>query len=261
MQQTSETYDALYTGNHVAECKAVINGIDYEEDVLWDLSTERISFSENNPSVGSALAGQISIKLDNPQRVIPRMSEIRPYVRLSGEVISSTIVGIAIAGISVVGTYESTVKSEWLPKGVFYIDTREIDEANDRVVYHGYDAMLKAEKYYPASTMSWPAKDANVLREIAEDMGVQIDARTWQIIPSAGRYDIPLPAQYTEREVLGFIAAMYCGNFIMSDTGELLLIALNGLPEEEYLLINENGDYITFGTGANETRILLRAEV
>ena len=49
------------------------------------------------------------------------------------------------------------------------------------------------------------------------------------------------------REVLENIAAMYAGSFIMSDTGELLLVTMFGIPKETSYLIDNVGFAITFG--------------
>lgn len=232
MQQTSEAYKRIINGLYSSRTKVKIDGTDYTKTDLREVHVHRSAFEGNNPSIGNCISAEIDVTFNEPVSAIPRMAEIKPYSMI----------------------YNDEEESEWIPKGVFFSDTRSVDEKNKTLFIHGYDSMLKAGKHYPASTMAWPAKDAAVIREIAEDMGVQIDERTWDIIPTSGNYNIPLPAQYTEREVLGFIAGMYGGNFIINDYGKLHLISLNGLPEETDILINESGNYITFGG----TRILLR---
>ena len=57
----------------------------------------------------------------------------------------------------------------------------------------------------------------------------------------------PLPVGYSSREMLGFIAGAYGGNFIISDENQLLLIKLGDLPAETNYLIDAAGDAITFG--------------
>ena len=60
-------------------------------------------------------------------------------------------------------------------------------------------------------------------------------------------YPVQYPAEYSCREVLGFIAAMYAGCFVISDLGELRLVALNSIPPETRRLITKDGFAITFG--------------
>ena len=66
-------------------------------------------------------------------------------------------------------------------------------------------------------------------------------------------YMIQYPAGYSQREVLGYIAAAYAGCFIISDIGELKLIVLGGIPKESRVLVDGAGLAITFGG----TRILV----
>ena len=55
------------------------------------------------------------------------------------------------------------------------------------------------------------------------------------------------PFGYTMREMLGYIASAYGGNFIISDTNDLLFVPLGCLRTETYYLVTEGGDSITFG--------------
>ena len=126
----------------------------------------------------------------------------------------------------------------------------------------GYDAMRKANQKYPSSTLTWDATHPTtlqVVREIARFMGVSVDSRTVTALQYEP-YVVGFPAQYTMAEVLGSIAAMYGSNFCMSDQGALLLVGLGELGPESWLLMNERGQYITFGTGANVTRIVTRRD-
>ena len=62
-------------------------------------------------------------------------------------------------------------------------------------------------------------------------------------------YEIPSPAGYSCREVIGYIGAMYTGSWAMTATGELMLVTLTGLPKETNYLIVGGSDNraITFG--------------
>ena len=198
----------------------------YDESVLISMETDASVFSEESPNVGNCISSQIDIEMIKPYAELPQRARLVPYVRLT----------------------DGTRYSEWIQKGVFYIDTRtkkEDGSSIEKIVIHGYDDMLKAEQDYPASAMSWPAKDIDVVREIADFIGVSIDARTIPIINRG--YKIQYPTEYSCRDVLGYIAAMYAGCFVMSDLGELRLIAINGIPKETRYLIEPSGYAITFG--------------
>ena len=139
--------------------------------------------------------------------------------------------------------------SEWLPQGVFYADSIDQDADEDDVQWlkiHGYDAILFAEQEYPAdSKLAWPAKDIDVVREIAQAMGITLDPRTAEIMRNA--YPVQYNPEYTCREYLGYIAAMYAGCFLMSESGELLLVCFWNIPKETRYLIDTHGYAITFG--------------
>lgn len=198
----------------------------YDETLLMSMETDNRLFSEDTPEVGGCISSQIDIEMIKPYADLPQRARLVPYVRLT----------------------DGLRYSEWIQKGVFYIDTRtkKEDGSNiEKIVIHGYDDMLKAEQDYPESVLDWPARDIDVVREIAEFIGVSIDARTLPIINRG--YKIQYPAGYSCRDVLGYIAAMYAGCFIMSDLGELRLVTIHGIPKETRYLIDRSGFAITFG--------------
>lgn len=198
----------------------------FDESSLISMSTENRVFSNDMPEVGCCIAGQIDVEMLLPAGTITKRSRMVPYVRLT----------------------DGQRVSEWIQKGVYYIDTRQIKNDSSsikRLVIHGYDDMLKAEQDYPSSHLNWPAKDIDVVREIAQFMDVDIDKRTTAHMVHG--YEIQYPAGYSCREVLGFIAGMYAGCFVMSDLGELQLVTLNEIPPETRYLITNNGEVITFG--------------
>lgn len=225
MQTTSETYKAiLATEKHWFERKIVIGGVTYGESVLVEMTTSAEMFSRK-PSVGNAVAADISVKMLEPSADIPSMAEMKPYVRACSP----------------------TQTSEWLQQGCFCVDTRETskNEYGENVMtLHGFDAMLKANQLY-AGQITGNSSDTQMVAEIARLMGVSVDPRTYAIMDKS--YTIPLPTGYTLKEVLGYIASMYVGCFVMSDVGELRLVSLLELPPETNYLIDEMGDAITFG--------------
>lgn len=253
MQKTSDLYQQLLASDHRMETRLAIgepgvlitkkgesitfggvsilvgvSGADsgYDETLLVSMETDNSVFSGNSPSVGDCISSQIDIEMHKPYSDLPKRARLVPYVRLT----------------------DGVRYSEWIQKGVFYIDTREKKEDGstiEKIVIHGYDDMLKAEQDYPESSLDWPAKDIDVVREIAGFIGVSIDARTLPIINRG--YLIEYPSGYSCRDVLGYIAAMYAGSFIMSDVGEIRLVTINGIPRETRYLIDRAGNVITFG--------------
>lgn len=197
----------------------------YQENMLMEVSVNNQIFSNNKPEVGCCIAGEIDVKMLRPAGDIPRMAQIVPYVRVCNE----------------------SGQSEWIQKGVYFVDTRETNEDAqiETLTMHGYDAMLKSEQDYTGDGLSWPAKDKAVVLNIAGLMGVSVEAETLEKINMG--YEIQLPVSYTCREILSYIAASYAGSFIMNDIGELKLVQFCAIPRETRLLIDNVGYAITFG--------------
>lgn len=221
MQTVSALYQQIMSGEHYAERKINIAGTDYGEDTIVSLTTTGGLFADGTLSVGSAVSREINLSLWNVSTTIPKMAKLIPYYRLSN----------------------GTQSSEWVQKGVYYIDTRSVDSG--LLTIHGYDDMLKAEQIWtPDQSLEFPMPMTQAANIIADIMGVEIDART--VLNSA--YTVDYPANdYTLRDVLRYIAAAHGGNWIMSDAGELWLVGLNTLPPETNYLCDEDGDWITFG--------------
>lgn len=222
MHNVSQTYTTILSGRHRAEWKVVINGVDYDSGQIQELEINRSVFGVS-PVLGSCISAEIDLTLLKPSASIPRMALIEPYVRITN----------------------GTLTSEWLPKGKFYIDTREHtkNDAVDTLTIHGFDAMLMTEQDCPID--GFPMTDIQAVQAICAKVGLTLNADTVSVMD--GGYQVPIPAEYSCREVLGYIASMYIGCFVMDDFWELRLIQLNGMPAETNYLINNAGLAITFG--------------
>ena len=208
MNSTSTVYNSIFSGIHRFEVKVNISGTDYGMDVLTSLSSCRSVFGSGSPRLGLAPAGELTLSLYLGSASVPRMAEIRPYFRVVND----------------------TRQSEWIAKGVYFVDTREADTTTGLLTLHAYDAMLKGEQKYPSTEHSWPYSDIQVVTEIASFLRVGIDAQTTELM-TAG-FMIPLPAQYTMRETLQYIAALYGGSFVITDSNTLRLIPLWSVKTE-----------------------------
>lgn len=199
----------------------------FQEDQLMSVSTSHAVFNKDYPVVGSAVSGEINVQMFRPINDVPKMARLALFVRAT----------------------DGVRYSEWIPKGIYYIDTRETSHNSndlDIMTIHGYDAMLMFEVDYPSdSTNSYPLLDTTMVKFLADSVGIDVDPRTYERMDKG--YTFPLPVGYSSREVLGILAASYGGNFIISDEGNLLLIRLCDLPRETNILIDQVGDTLVFG--------------
>lgn len=223
MQTTSALYQALILDPTARkQVQIVIAGVTYGEDQIVSLSTTSDLFAEDTMSIGGAVAKEIDLVLRQPGN-IPRMAQMIPSYRL----------------------VKGTQASEWIQKGIYYIDTRSVDEVTGVMTIHGYDDMLKAEQVWePAQSLEFPMTMVQAVNVIAQLMGVTLDPRT--VLNQS--YTIDYPANnYTLRDVLRYIAVANAGNWIITDEGKLRLVSFGEIPVETNYLVEEGGDAITFG--------------
>lgn len=237
MQDTSgiENFDTIvHAGNYSVETKLVINNTDFTESQIYSVKTTRQMFTSQNPTVGNAVVGRLDATITLPMTTIPIAAEIKPYVRV----------------------FNDSLTSGWLQKGVFYFYQRWIDEDSGTMTIVAFDAMFRGNQSYPSSSLSWDDTHPyawQVVDEILEFMDVTAEADTLALL-RASNYIVQFPAQYSLRDVLGSIAAMYGGNFIITNEGLMRFIAFADLAGETYYLVTNDGSPITFGG----MRILVR---
>ena len=243
MQQTSQTYKTLLAAGAPKEVRALIYQTNsaynvYGQDKIVSATT-RVAMIDRELSIGNCIAKELHLVVRNfvGMPVIPRMAKIVMQFRLN----------------------DGTTTSEWLPKGTYFIDTR--DEGNGVLEIDAFDPMLKAEQSFTkaGNQGTWPRSDVSVVQTIATALGVSIDSRTTAIMTKG--YQINYPGivldngtpQYSKdgamsmRQVLGYIGAMYGGNWVVTDENMLRLIVLGDIPKLQALLIDEHGNYITMG--------------
>lgn len=223
MQSVSTLYKRLLADpEHVREAKVNIAGTEYGQDRIFTCSVSGDLFPD--AAAGGTISREIDLTIE-PNGPIPRMAQISLFSRLSsgGEV------------------------SEWLPRGVYYVDTRETSQATGLLSIHGFDAMLKAEETWldPSdNTGEWPISQKTAVEDIAGRMGISVDPRS----QFRSGYRVEYPNDLTMREVLKYIALCHGGNWSMTGDGQLLLTPLGGLPEEtSYLIDGMDGGAILFG--------------
>lgn len=226
MQAVSALYRQLLAANAPKEFRAIIAGVTYGQDKIVSASS-KAALMDKAATIGNCVAKELNLVLRNPGE-IPRMAQIQMQFRLNS----------------------GAQQSEWLPKGTFFIDTR--DEGNGVLTIDAFDPMLKCDQSFTTSGEqgTWPRTDITVVNQICSRIGVTLDARTAAIL-TAG-YTIQYPGYgegaYTMREILGFIGSMYAGNWIITDENKLRLLVLGDMPDDTTnLLITEYGEYIVMG--------------
>ena len=218
MHSVSSTYNQIVAQeSHKFETRVTIANVEYvqkregRKGTLRSVITRGHTFGTNTIQFGKADSREIELEIFGNSSRIPRNAKIDVSVRAMTE-------------------DESSV-SEWIPKGTFYIDTRSSDSQliNDDEVISivGMDVMMRGEKLFDTFPNAWLQEGKTTaiaaMEYAARALRVTVDDRTYTIMNQRD-FEIPLPTQYTIRETLGNIAALYGGSFIINDFGYLQLI-------------------------------------
>ena len=217
-QTTSALWKTLWrTKNTRQEYAFTINGVWYGPESEFSHSVDYSLYE----SFGIGNATSATLTLDIYADEIPRGAVIKRFVRL----------------------VNGARSSEWLPKGVFWVNRRRNDGGLWSI--EAYDAMLMADiAWTPRPGFSFPCTMEEAARDIALSMGVELDERNVFLPYTMDAYP---SGEYMRRDALRDIAAAHGGNWFMSDAGKLRLIPLLSFPEETNFLVDEYGGAITFG--------------
>lgn len=205
------------------EIKAVIAGVEYGQDKIASCHVSKALFSGSTLSVGGCVSAEMEIVLIEPDE-IPRGADVKLYAREDG--------------------------GEWIPQGIYFIDTRPISEGLNTVTLSCFDSMLAAEQVWLTpdyASKNWPMPQTDAVADIAARIGVEVDSRTVLSTSFPVEYPVDEYGDITMREVLSYVASSNGGNWIITNEGKLLLVRLSDLPAETNYLVTEKGYAITLG--------------
>lgn len=205
---------------HRKEWQVKINGTVYGEDSLINGSIRQINQLYGDALIGNACSGQLDLSLRkvNPGD-IPRMAKVELEYRLTN----------------------STLQSAWIPKGTFWINTREEDPLTNTVTLHCVDAMMFGEQDFIPKDSDLPTWNDETMRTVAnmcvQKINVVFDNPN--DIQNTAPYILNAPpVGYTVRQVLSGIAAAHGGNFIITPQNHLRFIPL--IPTDTEVDIQTN---------------------
>lgn len=172
------------------DTKVIINGVEHgsNEVVEWDIM-ETITESESY-TIGNAIPTKFELKLYT-QSIFPTNAEMKPYIRL--------------------------IDTEWMPLGVFYVDSRKESEGGIWE-FVCYDKLMQANQPWETE-LYLPASMFQVVEEICDVLEIQLAPDTSLM------FEVPLVThEFTMRQVLGYIAGCQGANAKINRNGELAFI-------------------------------------
>ena len=179
--------------NREFDIKALVNDVEYGADSIVEFTIDEAITEGDDFAIGSAIPSRMDIHFKTVDE-FPSNAEIKPFIKLKGN-----------------------TDTEWMPVGVFYIDSRKFE--NDVWKFTCYDKLMQANQPWETSLML-PAPMRDVIDEICETLGVKLCADT--VIK---HYEVPLMTHnFTIRQVIGYIAACHAANAKINKDGELCFI-------------------------------------
>ena len=237
MQQVSEKFLAILDGQHTvdralqiggsgpAEPCVEIPGTVYYNSSVVSIDSKSAVLGREAPGIGNCISNKMTAAILRPDGGVRNNDRVVPYVRVRSR----------------------DDVSEWIPKGVYFVDTSKKRRSayNDITAdITAYDVLMLAEADY-VPRVGMPSDAVTVARDIAGQLGTELDPETEaSLIP----YAIPDPeGKYSQKEMLGYIAAMHGGNMISDDFGRLKLIRLAAIMETPAVILRSQGNRLRVG--------------
>ena len=224
MRQRSATWQTLAAdGEFVMNAVAVINGVEYDT-ITAPVITNGL-LPEDKLSVGNCIAASLKFAVMTTD-AIPKSA---------GVVIKGQLVGDA-------------AQSEWLEFGHYWIDHRVVND--ELIEIECFDAMFKGNQPYSDNSplMIWPKPMTTVVDRIAEQMGVDIDPRTF--IKTGADYVVTLPdPEMSCLDILGHIGAVHGGNWTITPEGKLRLVPISSPSDDTFRIIDHSGNILQSDEG------------
>jgi len=193
--QVSDYFNSLVRApNREFDVKILMNGTEYNSNKVVEFELYESIVEGEDYTIGAAVPTRLDLTI-RTEDIFPSNAEIKPYIKLYGDGASS----------------------EWMPLGIFYIDSRKY--INDVWEFVCYDKLMLANQPWETSLMLPNTMD-NVMDEICTILDVELVSGL--LIHS---YNVPLTTQeFTIRQVIGYIAACHASNAKINKDGKLAFI-------------------------------------
>jgi hypothetical protein len=224
--------DWLRRPNRDFAVKALVNGVEYGEDVIVDFSIENSLSLSDELELGTVIPNKLTIRF-RMRSQFPPNAKIVPYIALKTDNLTWDEADMSWEDADFPWEGGTT---DWIPLGEFYVDNRTKDR--DIWTYVCYDRLVFADVEY-VSGLNYPTTMQAVWDEICELIGFTYDSSV-QIDPT---YSIPAgPAGFTCRQVMGFIASANAACVYMGKDGVLRFRKISAAAQPVFEM-NES-DYI-----------------
>ena len=188
---SDEFKSAIQSTSRLMSCKAYLNGAELTVDTILKMDIEDNINNGDYFTIGEVPSRSLTIEMIGVQGLVEG-DEIKPYY----------------------GVEVSPGKFEYVPCGVFYVDSLTINK--DKISATCYDKMLSLEEEYTPN-ITIPVTLTEIMNDICQQKGIEFEGELPNITLSKSIKG------YSYREMIGFIASFCGGNAKFNRLGKLVI--------------------------------------
>ena len=210
--------DMMRSINRQIGLKIVIDGVEYGNDKIVDLTVEYSLSPGEKLTIGTIVASNLNFSIREFGANIPENAAVEPYIRFEGGLMWNE----AVNEWNIEEATWNFDKTEWMPLGKYYVDNREFTEQR-LWRFECYDATVLLHQNY-ISALTYPQTMRSVLQEACSQVGIQI--ANIELINENYQVSL-LPTEITLHKVISYIASANCCSAFIDRDGKLKFIKLS----------------------------------
>ena len=148
--------------------KIVIDGVEYGNDKIVDLTVEYSLSAGEKLTIGTIVASKLNFSIREFEANIAENATVEPYIRFEGGLMWDE----AVNEWNIEEATWNFDETEWMPLGKYYVDNRTFTEQR-LWEFECYDATVLLHQNY-ISALTYPQTMRSVLQEVCSQVDIQI---------------------------------------------------------------------------------------
>lgn len=210
--------DMMKSINRQIGLKIVIDGVEYGNDKIVDLTVEYSLSASEKLTIGTIVASKLNFSIREFEANIAENATVEPYIRFEGGLMWNE----AVNEWNIEEATWNFDETEWMPLGKYYVDNRTFTEQR-LWKFECYDATVLLHQNY-ISALTYPQTMRSVLQEVCSQVGIQI--ANIELINENYQVSL-LPTEITLHKVISYIASANCCSAFIDRDGKLKFIKLS----------------------------------
>ncbi len=210
--------DMMKSINRQIGLKIVIDGVEYGNDKIVDLTVEYSLSASEKLTIGTIVASRLNFSIREFEANIAENATVEPYIRFEGGLMWDE----AVNEWNIEEATWNFDETEWMPLGKYYVDNRTFTEQR-LWEFECYDATVLLHQNY-ISALTYPQTMRSVLQEVCSQVDIQI--ANIELINENYQVSL-LPTEITLHKVISYIASANCCSAFIDRDGKLKFIKLS----------------------------------